>query len=139
MPLSDIPIRSDDIFAQHKTTERFVYAAIQAHHPHAPDVILWNEDGLLTETTIGNLVLSIGGELLTPALAAGLLPGTMRQSLLDEGTITEKRLAVADLERADGVWMINSVRGWTPLTVSSCRHASGVIRSSAPSRRPEGR
>ena len=44
------------------------------------DVILFNERGEITETTISNLFLEIDGELLTPDLSAGLLAGTFRRA-----------------------------------------------------------
>ena len=123
--LDDRPVHSDDEFLHHKTTERSRYQqaldraksrALSSDDPTAiDDAILWNERGELTETTIGNLVLTIDGELRTPPLHAGVLPGTMRADLLRAGTITEATLHPEDLERADAIHMINSVRGWTPI------------------------
>lgn len=117
VPVAAQPLRSEDVFLQHKTTERFVYDRIRAAHAGSPDVVLWNEDGLLTETTIGNLVLDLHGQLVTPALAAGLLAGTQRQRLLDLGEIAPAILRVEDLQRADSVWMVNAVRGWVQLEI----------------------
>ena len=37
--------------------------------------------------------------------------------LLRQGEIRERTLRPADLARADAVFRINSVRGWTPVTV----------------------
>ena len=78
-------------------------------------MILFNEVGELTETTIGNLVLDLDGELVTPPVSCGLLPGTFRAEMLDAGTIVERVVGRADLERASGTWMVNSVRGWVPI------------------------
>ena len=112
-------VRSDDLFLRHKTTHRETYQAARARQPEAPDVILWNERGELTETTIGNLVLDIDGQLLTPPIRSGLLPGTFRAELLEHDKIVERVLTIADLERATEIFMINSVRGWVPLTVTT--------------------
>jgi para-aminobenzoate synthetase/4-amino-4-deoxychorismate lyase len=76
------------------------------------DVLLWNGRGEVTESTIANLVVEVDGELLTPSLACGLLPGTMRARLLQEGRIREKVVRVDDLPRCTRLWLINSVRGW---------------------------
>lgn len=111
------PVQSSDLFLRHKTTHRTVYDRARARHPHAPDVILWNERGELTETTIGNLVVDIDGQLLTPALHCGLLPGTFRAELLEHSKITEDVIPVGALAVAREVFMINSVRGWVPLDV----------------------
>ena len=50
--------------------------------------------------------------LVTPPLQAGLLPGTLRGRLLRRGRLREGSVVVETLQRADGVWLINSVRGW---------------------------
>lgn len=111
------PVDSSDLFLQHKTTHRTVYNKARARHPQAPDVILWNERNELTETTIGNLVVDLDGQLLTPALHCGLLPGTFRAELLEHHKIIEDVLPVHCLAEAREIFMINSVRGWVPLEV----------------------
>lgn len=105
-------VRSDDPFVRHKTTHRSVYDQARARAPHAPDVVLCNERGELTETTIGNLVLQIDDKLVTPPVSCGLLPGTFRAKLLADGVVTERVLTVEDLRVAHAAWMVNSVRGW---------------------------
>lgn len=100
----------------HKTTHRQVYAeALQGKPDGVFDVLLHNEDGQLCEFTIGNLVLRLDGVDYTPPLACGLLPGVLRAQLLAQGVVQERVLYPADLARADGVWLINSVRGWVPM------------------------
>jgi para-aminobenzoate synthetase/4-amino-4-deoxychorismate lyase len=115
VPVDREPVDAADEFLQHKTTRRERYDAARARFPDAPDVILWNEAGELTETTIGNLVLELDGSLLTPARRCGLLAGTLRAELLAAGTLREATLRLPDLGRASRVWMINAVRGWTPI------------------------
>ena len=80
-------------------------------------MLLWNRRGELTESTVANLVIEVDGERLTPAAGAGLLPGTLRAAELENGTIREATLTVAELRRADRVWLINSVRGWVDVDV----------------------
>jgi para-aminobenzoate synthetase/4-amino-4-deoxychorismate lyase len=75
-------------------------------------VLLVNERGEVTEGTIANLVAELDGEMLTPALDCGLLPGTMRGRLLKEGRIREGIIRVGDVSRCTGLWLVNSVRGW---------------------------
>ena len=100
-------------FLHHKTTRREIYEHLSATKPpDAFDVILWNEAGELTECSFGNLALLIEGRWLTPALAAGLLPGVMREALLREGRVSEARLTRDDLTRAEGLAFFNSLRGW---------------------------
>lgn len=109
------PISQADPFFFHKTTWRGIYQVHKEEYPDAFDVLLWNEQGELTEFTIGNLVVEIGGEKLTPPVACGLLAGTLRAELLQQGIIRERILTMEDLTRATQIWLINSVRGWVPV------------------------
>ena len=109
--LARSPVNSRDNFLRHKTTCRQVYEDMKAAVADCDDVILWNERGELTETTICNLFLRIDGKLLTPALACGLLPGTWRESMLARGEAREAVLYKSDLARAEEILLANSVRG----------------------------
>lgn len=108
--ISEQPIRSDNIFLYHKTTNRKIYAA-----PPEPykDTLLFNENGAFTEFTIGNLVVELDGELYTPPIYDGLLPGVFRSHLLDTGEIKERSIYKAELHASKKIYMINSVRKWT--------------------------
>jgi para-aminobenzoate synthetase/4-amino-4-deoxychorismate lyase len=116
--LAPRPVDANDRFLFHKTTVRDVYDAAWAERGAADDVLLWNARGELTETCIANIVLQLGDELLTPPVDSGLLAGTYRAALLDEGRIRERVLTLADLERATAVFRINSVRGWQRAVVT---------------------
>ncbi|MFC1467866.1 aminodeoxychorismate synthase component I [Verrucomicrobiota bacterium] len=101
-------------FLYHKTTHRTVYKKAKAGCEEADDVVLFNENGEVTETTIANIVIEKRGQKFTPPISCGLLNGTFRQHLLETGRITEKAITVDDLKNADQIWLINSVRGWVP-------------------------
>ncbi|MOA00873.1 hypothetical protein D3C78_1202500 [compost metagenome] len=120
--LAKTPVSRNDRFLYHKTTHRQVY---EEHKLEAAadvfDVLLWNEDGELTEFTTGNLVAEIDGEWLTPALGCGLLAGTYRNYLLAGNVIKESVIKAADLSRATQLWYINSVRKWIKVII----HAGG--------------
>ena len=115
VPVDVVPVPSGHEFLFHKTTVREVYDDARARFPGAPDVLLFNEVGELTETTIGNLVLDLDGDLVTPPVSCGLLPGTFRAELLANGAVAERVVGRADLDRARAAWMVNSVRGWVPI------------------------
>lgn len=106
------PVSRDDIFLYHKTTHRATYEAHAAEFPECFDVLLWNEDGELTEFTRGNLVVEIDGVRWTPPRECGLLPGTFREELLERGEIEERVLHPVNLPTADRIWLINSLREW---------------------------
>jgi para-aminobenzoate synthetase/4-amino-4-deoxychorismate lyase len=106
------PVRRLDPFLYHKTTRRQVYEQALAGCPGFDDVILWNEEGEVTEATIANVVVRDGDGYWTPPVAVGLLAGTYRGQLLERGAIRERRVSVEELRGAKEVWLINSVRGW---------------------------
>lgn len=107
--LAEHPIAPEDPFLYHKTTHRAVYET--ARRPGCDDVLLWNTRGELTESTIASLVVSCGGELLTPPIRCGLLPGTARAEWLARGRLREAILRREDLLRCDKIFLLNSVRG----------------------------
>ena len=110
--LAPTPIDPSNLFLYHKTTFRTIYEQARSACKDCEDVLLWNPGAELTESTIANLVVDLDGELITPPIACGLLPGTFRAALLAEGKIREKIVRVADLPKCRHLWLINSVRKW---------------------------
>lgn len=117
--LATSPISRNHPYLYHKTTEREIYQQHKQSDPNAFDILLWNEQGELTEFTIGNLVLQIDGVCYTPPITSGLLGGTFRQHLIQSGEIRERTLTKDELEKATQIWLINSIRGWMPVHISS--------------------
>ncbi len=112
--LADDRMDSGDPLLRHKTTRRAIYdkPREEAQKFHGADeVIFRNERGELTEGSFTNLFIEKNGELLTPALSCGLLPGTLREQLLQRGEAREAVLTLRDLETADKIFLCNSVRG----------------------------
>ena len=73
--------------------------------------IYYLEDGTLLETTIGNLVLEIEGQLYTPPAHLPLLDGIYRRHLLETQQVEEKLLTLNDLTDADRIYACNALRG----------------------------
>ncbi|MBO0878862.1 MAG: aminotransferase class IV [Mycobacterium sp.] len=127
-PMSDVtllnaaiakgPVNENDEFLRHKTTRRDVYESRLREVPGVDDVVLWNRRGELTETCFGNLVFRFGTEWVTPPLRCGLLPGTMREQLLDDGVLREGVVQLSDIDQSEGVYRINSVRKWNRLRLN---------------------
>ncbi len=109
--LAQEPVTSSDEFLRHKTTWRTVYAPFVPNSAEVFDTLMWNEREELTEFTKGNIVLTLNGQDYTPPLSSGLLPGCLRQYGLQTGSLQERRLTLQDLEKAERVLFINSVRG----------------------------
>jgi para-aminobenzoate synthetase / 4-amino-4-deoxychorismate lyase len=118
--LADQPVDSNDRFLFHKTTQRDIYeqAAIAGYD----DVLLFNENGELTEFTIGNLVVKMDGELFTPPVECSLLAGTFRAELLASGEINERVIRVSDLGKCGAVFLVNSLRKWVDVQIAGAAH-----------------
>ena len=106
-----------DPMLQHKTTWRPVYESAAAEHPDAFDVLLANGEGEFTEFTRGNVVVRLDAGYWTPPRDCGLLPGCWRTELVDMGMVGERVLRPDDLQRAEGMWLVNSVRGWVQVAL----------------------
>ena len=115
--MSPSRVNSADAFLYHKTTRRDLYDGEWKHYSDtagADEVIYLNERGELAEGSRTNIFLSKDGELLTPALSSGLLPGVLRADLLAQGKVREAVLTEDDLWSAEAIYLGNSVRGLMP-------------------------
>jgi para-aminobenzoate synthetase/4-amino-4-deoxychorismate lyase len=108
------PVDSASVWLFHKTTQRAAYETRAARHPGADDVVLVNERGEVTETTIGNLAVFASGRWCTPPIGAGCLPGVERARLVASGRLVEETLTVEDLRGAEALAVVSSLRGWRP-------------------------
>ncbi len=110
-------VDSRNLFLYHKTTNRAVYDRAKSMSGNCDDVLLVNERGEITESTIANVVVERGGRLVTPPVDCGILPGVFREYLLEKGEIEEGVIMPADIREADKVFLINSVRKWIEIKV----------------------
>jgi para-aminobenzoate synthetase/4-amino-4-deoxychorismate lyase len=114
--ISDRRVDEKDPLFFHKTTRREFYdreMERQKALTGCDEVIFLNQKGELTEGTRTNLFLEQAGRLFTPALTCGLLPGTLREELIDlpRAAASEAVLTLADLAAAERIYLGNSVRG----------------------------
>ncbi|KAF9919759.1 hypothetical protein FBU30_010584 [Linnemannia zychae] len=108
---------SDNMFLKHKTTERDVYNEARSRLGLGPvgapigdnvpfDVIMYNEEGEVMEASIANVAIEVENpetgnlEWITPPLSSGLLNGTMRRKLLEDGELKERVITVEELKKA---------------------------------------
>lgn len=104
---------SCDTLYRHKTSRREPYEAARAEYlpEEADEVLLLNERDEICEGTITNFfVEDEDGQLLTPPLSSGLLPGILRADLIRQ---RKARTAVLRLEdiRGHPIFVGNSLRG----------------------------
>jgi para-aminobenzoate synthetase/4-amino-4-deoxychorismate lyase len=114
----------DAAYIRHKTTFRPHYDAHRPVAAQASDTLLWDAQGQVLETLRGNLVMQDAQGLWTPPDGL-LLPGVMRQHLLQAGTIRQRPMTRDALLRAEALWVVNSLRGWMP--VACLVEASGEL------------
>ncbi|KAF8929968.1 hypothetical protein BGZ58_008555 [Dissophora ornata] len=128
----------DNLFLQHKTTERQVYNEARERRGLGPitapksaeepfDVILYNEYDEIMEGTIANIAVQVENpetgklEWITPPVTCGLLGGVMRRKLLEDGELHEGVITVDDLKKAAlenrKIKCFNSVRKEYPVTL----------------------
>jgi para-aminobenzoate synthetase/4-amino-4-deoxychorismate lyase len=112
--LTDERTSSSDSFRRHKTTRREPYDRLyaKAREHGFEDVIFANENGEITEGAISNIFIARMGQLLTPPVSCGVLPGVLRRHILEtrDGS-REAVLNVDDLKSADGIYLCSSLRG----------------------------
>ncbi len=103
----------NDPWLRHKTTRRALYDRTRAALPGGIDEALFvNSRGELCEGTISNLFLTRqDGRVLTPALSCGVLPGVLRQEMLERGAAQEAVLTLEDLRCARALHLGNALRG----------------------------
>jgi len=79
------------------------------------EVVLLNERGEVAECTSANIFAAKNGEVWTPPLSSGCLPGITRELLLSDVRVagvpvSERVLTPADLESADEVFISSTTR-----------------------------
>jgi 4-amino-4-deoxychorismate lyase len=112
-------LAADDPWLAVKTTQRLIYDEARASLPQGVDeAIFLNEAGEVCEGTITNVFAKLDGRLVTPPLACGLLPGVLRAEMLETGAATERAFGLAELQRAEALFVGNSLRGLIPAQFS---------------------
>ncbi|WP_197411908.1 aminodeoxychorismate synthase component I [Sphingopyxis sp. H050] len=105
------PMAADDFRLVHKTSLRAAYDEVRKDSG-AVEVVFIDEPGFVTEGSWSNIFVERDGQLLTPPLSLGLLPGVLRAELIEKGRAVESHLRLADLQ--DGFFIGNSLRGLVP-------------------------
>lgn len=106
----------------YKTTSRLAYALAgeEARAAHVDEALLVSAEGRVLEGATSNVFAMIDGEVLTPPLAEGILPGITRALVLELcaelGIAAQERpLTREELSGADEAWLTNSLQEVVPL------------------------
>ncbi|MGE0092907.1 MAG: aminotransferase class IV [Bacteroidales bacterium] len=97
-----------------KYEDRTVFADLLKYKGDCDDILIV-KDGLVTDTSYGNIVYELDGELFTPA--SPLLKGTRREYMLQEGLLKERNLQIGELHRSSAFYMINAMLNMLPVTL----------------------
>ncbi len=106
--LAPLPVLPHDFRLRHKTSDRAFYDDARAASV-AFEVLFTDQEGFLTEGSFTNIFVERDGTLLTPPLSRGLLPGVLRQALIEEKRAREADLTAGDLD--SGLLIGNAARG----------------------------
>jgi para-aminobenzoate synthetase/4-amino-4-deoxychorismate lyase len=91
------------------------------------EVIFLNEREEVTEGAISNIFIRKEGELLTPPLSSGVLPGIFRRHLLEtDRSAKEMILTMQDLESAEAIYLCNSLRGMREIKLAKVDAVAGA-------------
>jgi branched-chain amino acid aminotransferase len=87
------------------------------------EALLLNTRGQIACATAANIFVLLDGILVTPPLAAGVLPGTVRATILEQlaprcgQPAAERPLSLDDLGRADEAFLTSALLDVMPITV----------------------
>jgi len=88
-----------------------VVARELARQAGADEAIRLDGDGSVIEGATSNLFAVIAGEVLTPPVDAGVLPGIVRRRVLELHPVSVRSIARAELASADELFITSSIRG----------------------------
>lgn len=102
-------IIKDDISYEYKSADRSALTELYKQRGTCDDILIVKK-GWVTDSYFANLVFWDGSRWLTPDTP--LLPGCMRASLLENGTIEEAGIRIEDLNRFRDLKLINALNDW---------------------------
>lgn len=94
----------------------------EAEQKGVDDAIMLTEDGFVSESSIANIFWEKNGTIFTPSEDCDILPGIMRNSILDilknrmNHEVEEGRFSMNELMKADLIWLTNSVFEFVPVS-----------------------
>lgn len=128
--LSDV-VRSVPSTGMRRKTTSYVDELIvqqRAVAAGAFDGVMFAADGTVAEGSRSNIFITLDGVARTPPVSTGLLPGVGRRGVLSGAEelgimIEESGFRVEDLRRAEGVVVVNALRGVCPVAgIDSAAH-----------------
>jgi branched-chain amino acid aminotransferase len=108
-----------------------VMALAQAQAGGCTDAVMTGRDGRVACASAASLVLfTADGSAVTPPVADGALPGTIRGYLIELGLLEESPVTITDVEAGRAMATTNALHGVRPVA-SFCRpHSAGPVTTS---------
>lgn len=115
---------NNDMLSTLKTNNKIinVVGSVFASENGYENCLLLNNKKQVVEALNGNVFLVVGHTIKTPPLLDGCLNGIIRKKLiaiiskLEEYTILEESISPFELQKADEIFLTNSISGITPVT-----------------------
>ena len=109
---SSVRRTSSGALGNHKTTAYAdnLLAAAEARRAGGDEALLLTDDGQVCEGAGSNVFIVVDGELLTPPLTAGCLPGIARELVLEHTGAREAPVSATDVERCSELFLTSSTR-----------------------------
>jgi len=87
----------------------------QVRQKGADEALISDTQGRICEATTANVVLGVGGRLVTPTLKTGCLGGVTRSLLIEWGIVEEQDVAFAELGTVSEMLLSSSTRNLIPV------------------------
>ena len=115
---------NSDLLSTIKTTNKItnILASIYASENGFDNCILVNERKFVVEAINGNIFVVKGNTIKTPPITEGCIKGIIRKKILeivsksDDYTIEEVAISPFELQKADEIFITNSIVGIQPIT-----------------------
>ncbi len=115
--IHDIRRNESSPTSQHKTLNYMdnILAARKAKLQGADIALLQNTQGMLACAHSANIFLRINGQLFTPRIEDGALPGIIRADIIEKESVICQSLPIALLKQAEEIFITNSICGILPI------------------------
>ena len=114
LAISDKPLTQEVQETRYKVSDRRFYDSERtrmSEQTGCDEVLFFNARGELCEGSFTSVFVEKDGTLFTPDLSCGLLPGILREEMIEAGQAKEAVLTLENLQEADAIYVGNSLRG----------------------------
>lgn len=87
----------------------------EADAANANEAIMLNNARHVACATVSNIVVVLDGAFVTPPLSDGVMAGVTRGLFIERYEVAERSITLEELKAADGIYLMNSLRGVVPV------------------------